>query len=69
MSLNNTLVIPEVSEPVLSLPKEAIWYPFTIYENGTMDTRLGNMLLHCSTTYIHVSIREYDGVDFTAING
>ena len=50
MSLNNTLVIPEVSEPVLSLPKEAIWYPFTIYENGTMDTR----------------VREYDGVDFTA---
>ena len=27
-----------------------------------MDTRFGNMLLHCSTTYIHVSIREYDGV-------
>ena len=27
-----------------------------------MDTRFGNMLLHCSTTYTHVSMREYVGV-------
>jgi len=29
-----------------------------------MDTRLGNTLLHCPTTYIHVSIREYNGLNF-----
>ena len=45
--------------------ERAIWYPLVQlddFADGTMDTRLGNMLLHCSTTYILVSMSEYDGV-------
>ena len=45
--------------------ERTIWYPFLQLDDSThytMDTRFGNMLLHCSTTYIHVSMREYVGV-------